>query len=340
MSNMTPNWAKLREFSFLLILAATVCLTCVGLAPAYSHHLEGMDDPDFQAALTLWLSGDEERAIPAFAALSHNDNAASQLLLGLIDKTAAIQGPLIASLSREERVTLLRSKGGMSGQNWVHAAAKTAVIARNWVSLWQMRGGVEIARSFAQNEEPRAARVALMAEMNRRGTGFAPSLMSEAWYPDSMRHLTRSRTLSPDEVADLHPGNPTRKLAGLPLHDADLRNWLQETPLAMHLRAACDRHCPETTADCVLALYKGFNSYDALLVIGSPSARLVPELNFAQSTRGIQSVARHIMVRHTARTRDVMLRQLSEVDECTVSWLEDEFRRYAPSARNGYIAGE
>jgi hypothetical protein len=136
------------------------------------------------------------------------------------------------------------------------------------------------------------------------------------------------------------PVNPIRKSAGLPLHDADLRDWLQETPEAMHLQAACDRHCPGSREDCVLALYKGFNSYYALLVIGSPSANLVPELDFAQSPRGIQSVARHIMVRHTARTRDVMLRHLRNVDECTVSWLEDEFRRYAPLARNGQIRSD
>ncbi len=337
---MAPNRAKLHVFPHLLTIAFAFFLAGAGLTPAFAHHLEGMDNPEFQVALSLWLSGDEEHAIPALAALSQDDNAASQLLLGLIDKTAAIQGPLIASLSRDERLALLRSEGGMSGQNWMHAAAKSAVIAQNWVSLWQMRGGVEIARSFAESDEPRAARIALVTEVNRRGTGFEPSLMSEAWYPDSMRHLTKSRTLSPEEVADLHPGIPIRKSAGLPLHDADLRDWLQETPEAMHLQAACDRHCPWSRGDCVLALYKGLNSYYALLVIGSPSANLVPELDFAQSPRGIQSVARHIMVRHTARTRDVMLRHLRNVDECTVSWLEDEFRRYAPSARNGQIRSD
>lgn len=337
---MIPSWAERRVFSSLSMLICAVFFAVTGVAPVLSHDLEGMDDPEFQGVLSLWLSGDEERAIPALAALSRDDHTASQLLLGLIDKTAAIQGPLIASLSRAERVTLLRAKGGISGQNWIHAAARNTVIAQNWVSLWQMNEGVEIARSFKEHNESRAARIALITEANRRGTGFTPSLMAEAWYPDSMRHLTRSRTLSPEDVADLHSGNPLRKYAGLPLDDADLRDWLLKTPAALNLRAACDRHCPDTRADCVLALYKAFNSYFALLVIGSPSENLVPEVDFAQSARGIQSVARHIMVRHTARTREVMLRYLGDVDECTVNWLEDEFRRYASVARNGYSPGE
>jgi len=318
--------------SMTFLLALFLALT--GLSTAYGQHIDGADNPDFRTSLALWLEGDDVNSIPVFAALAHDNNTASQILLALIDKTAAWQGPMIALLPRADRIELLRAPGAMSGRNWMTVASNTNPIAQDWVALWQMQGGVDIAERFSAMGEARAARMALLMTANRQGAGFAPPVLTAPWYPESLRHLTRSRALSVEDVIGLHPGHPIRKSAGLPVDDVDLRDWLQQTPLSLNLRAACAETCTDTQADCMLALYHGLSSYYALLVMGSPSANIISEEEFAGSARGIQSVARQILVRHTARTREGMLRETAYIDSCTASWLQGEFQRYVPALRS------
>ena len=320
-------------FSQFVVVILTLLITLAGFLPVQAQHIAGTDAPEFRRALELWLEGDDEASIPLLSTLAQDNNSASQILLGMIDKTAALQGPMIVFLPRMERMALLRAPGGLSGQNWMRVAALNTQYAKNWVALWHMEDGVEIAKEFASMNEPRATRSALLMAVNRQGSGFEQQLLTKDWYPQSLRHLTKSRMLLPEDVKDLHAGDPVRKSAGLQLQDSDLRAWLQTSSMALHLRAACDRNCAKTQPDCMLALYRGLNSYYALLVMGSPSATIIPEQAFAESLRGSQSVARHIMVRHTARTRDVMLRQLAPIDGCAVAWLEDEFRRFSLSSR-------
>ncbi len=326
--------ADLYALRCVMTLLLALFLALTGLSPAYGQHIDGVDDPEFRTALSLWLEGDDANSIPRFAVLAHEDHPASQILLALIDKTAAWQGPMIALLPRADRVELLRAPGAMSGRNWMSVAAESNQIAQDWVALWQMQGGVDIAERFSALGEARAARTALLMTANRQGTGFAPPVLTAPWYPESLRHLTHSRALSVDDVIGLHAGHPIRKSAGLPVDDDDLRAWLKQSPLSRHFRAACARTCPDTQADCMLALYHGLSSYYALLVMGSPSANIIPEEEFAESARGIQSVARQILVRHTARTREVMLRELGDIDTCAATWLQGEYQRYVPALRS------
>ena len=340
MCQIAATRADRHIFPYVISAIVSLLLLLTGIWPVHAQHIAGIDAPEFRRALALWLDGDDENSIPVFAALAQDNNTASQVLLSLVDKTAALQGPMIVLLPRAERSALLRAPGGFSGRNWMNIAAQNNLYAKHWVSLWQMENGIAVAKGFAAMDEPRATRNALLMTVNRQGAGFEPHLLAEEWYPQSLRHLTRSRTLSSEEAADLHPGHPLRKSTGLSLEDSDLRDWLQSSPLALHLRAACDMNCRPTRADCMLALYHALNSYYALLVIGSPSATLIPEQTFAYSARGSHAVARHIMVRHSARTRDIMLRNLASIDECTVAWLQDEFRRYMPVARTSPSAND
>lgn len=326
--------AELQALRCSMTVLLALFLTLSGLSGAYGQHIDGVDDPDFRKALAFWLDGNDANSIPGFAALAHDNNTASQILLALVDKTATWQGPMIALLPRAERIELLRAPGAMSGRSWMTVASESNQIAQDWVALWQMQGGVDVAERFAEMGEARAARTALLMTANRQGTGFAPPVLTEPWYPESLRHLTRSRALTVEDVIGLHAGHPIRKSAGLSVADSDLREWLQQTPLSLHLRAACAVKCPDTKADCMLALYHGLSSYYALLVMGSPSENIIPDEDFAQSARGIQSVARQILVRHTARTREVKLRQIAATDSCAATWLQSEFQRYMPALRS------
>jgi len=313
------------------LLVALLAMSVLFLGQSLSAEaLDGADHPDFQVSLALWLDGDETYSLRVFAELAQSDNLAAQLLLGLIDKRGALQGPETAHLTRIERIEHLRAPGGMSGRNWVSHAAERSAFAQALTDLWRSRGGVEIAQSLAEAGEARACREALLTVAARRESGLAPETVTQDWYPDGLRHLAHPRVLTPEAVADLHAGDPQRRAAGEGASDADLRDWLAESPLAMPLRAACATQCPDSAQDCAQALYTGLGSYPALVTLGSPVASLVSDADFAQSPRGQQAIARQIMLRYMMRARDQMQAKLAQIDACTADWLASKFARYAP----------
>lgn len=289
--------------------------------------LIGADRPDFQTTLALWLDGDEAQTLPAFAELARDNNLAAQVMLGLIDKRGALQGPLVARMSRSDRIAQLRAPGGMSGQNWITHAAAQSAFAKAMTDLWHNRGGVEIAERLAGAGELRACREALLAVSARKGA-LAPEITRRGWYPEELRHLSYPKRA--EAMTDLHPGDPQRRAAGEQPAPSDLRDWLQVSPLGAPLREVCATHCPDSMDACPEALYVGLGSYPALLMLGSPVAELVQDAEFARSARGHQAIARQIMLRHMMRGRDLLRAKLEQIDACTAQWLASEFARYAP----------
>lgn len=316
-------------------LLAVVTMLSLG-QELWAGALKGADHPDFQASLALWLSGEESKSVADFAELAQSDNVAAQVLLGLIDKRGALQGPETAWLTRAERIEHLRSTGGLSGQNWITHAAAQSSFAKALADLWRGERGIELAHQFAEAGEDRACREALLTVAARREGGLAPAVLDMPWYPDGLRHLVYPRVLDPDAVEDLHAGDPQRRAAGEKPAPEDLRDWLAASPLAMPLRAVCSTQCPTSQRACAHALYIGLGSYPALLSLGSPVAALVSDTDFAASRRGQQAIARQIMLRYMTRAREQMLSRLQEVDSCTADWLAFEFARYVPARPAAY----
>jgi hypothetical protein len=319
---------------FLLCLAM-LCLT----APAHAEStLSGSETAAFQHAFALWLEGDEAEALPVFATLAHEGNVAARVLLGLIDKTAALQGPYLTYLPRAERIALLRQPGGLSGQNWMVAAATDAPLAQLWSDLWQMRGGVELAEGFSALGEERACRESLIAQVARQERGFAPEVIAEAWFPESLQHLTVDRALDQDAAETLPEGHPMRAMAGLDVAPEALRAWLGAEPVAQPLRGVCETACPETAAACTHALYLALGSYHSLAILGSPAAMLLSDAEFSTTPRGHQSVARRIMLMHPIRIRESKLTEVAEIDACSADWLRSQYVGYKPTMRKSPVA--
>lgn len=315
------------------ICSASLAVLLLAASPLLADKVKGSQDPEFLQALSMWLDTDEAESLPAFAGLAAQGNTAAQILLGLIDKTAALQGPYLTNLPRAERIALLRQPGGLSGQSWMHAAAQTSPRAALWLDLWQMQGGIEVAKGFAAHDEKRACRESLLVQVSRQESGFDADLIAQPWFPESLRHLTTARALALDEAEALPRGHPLRQFAGQPLAQDDLRDWLQSAPLALPLRAACAAECGDSTDMCTLALYEALGSYHSLAMIGSPSVALVSEDSFAVSPRGRQAVARRITLMHSARVREMTYTRLSEIDICAADWLRAEYRSYHPGLR-------
>ncbi len=323
-------------------LRCAIVLLLVTLAPSAQaepqHRIAGAEAPAFEQALSLWLNADEAESLPRLAGLAQEGNVAARFLLAMIDKTAALQGPYLTHLPRAERIALLRQPGGLSGRNWMQEAAAKEPLAELWNDLWLMRGGVEIAEGFAALGEERACRESLLAQISRQESGFAPETLAAPWYPESLPHLTLTRTLDLAGIDSLPAGHPLRALGGQAPEPAELTEWLGTAPLAAPLRAACSSVCPESAASCAYVLYQALGSYHSLAMMGSPSVALVPEEAFIASPRGHQAVARRIMLMHPARVREASYSKLARTDACAADWLRAHYKAYHPVIRASPVA--
>ena len=315
------------------VMSAVAALALCG-APA-SAGFAGHEAPAFAAAVAQWLDDDEEAALPQLARLAEQRNAAAQVLLALIDKTPALQGPWLARLPRDERIALMRAPGGFSGTSWMHAAAESEPAAQYWLDLWQVDTPVTLALGFAAAGEARAARATLLTIAAREGRGFA-DIAEEPGYPDSLRLLVwgewaddpaRAGALAAAEAA-LPPGDPQWAYFGAEPAPAALAGWLLSAPEADAIAAFCTERCGETVHSCALAAYGAVSNYRVLLAFGSPSEQLIPAEVFHRSPRGQAALLRRVLLNADARGRRIQLTRAQERDACFGAELEAEAQRY------------
>ena len=314
-----------------IALAVAVCAgVWAGALPAQaSTEIPGREAPEFRAALALWLADDEENAFPALAALAEGGNLAAQILLGVIDRSPALQGPWLAHLPRAERIALLRRPGGMSGQSWLHAA-QDHPLAAAWLARLGTDAGPEVVETFATLGEPRAAREAFAALLAREH----PAMMTldPAGVEPELLFLLWAR-LGPDArpaLAALIPeGHPQRRLMGEGIDSAAHLDWLRTNPAAAPLAALCAQTCAAAEQDaCLLAAHGAMPSHLALLTLGSPVEGLIAQADFVASARGQASTLRRILLGVEARGRRSLIQRLRGESECLGERLTLEQRRY------------
>lgn len=101
-----------------------------GVGAAYSEEMPGTNEPRFQAAISDWLEGEDKSSLGSFALLAREGNRAAQVFLGQIERRPWLHYHVTGSLSREERIALLRKDGGLSGKSWLEIAAVDTPLAR------------------------------------------------------------------------------------------------------------------------------------------------------------------------------------------------------------------
>lgn len=278
-------------------------------------------------AIDLWLADRELEGLQALAQLAQQGDAQAQLLLGLIDKFAELQGTALVAMPRAERLALLRAPGGMSGRNWVHFAAQQGdPRASAWVDLWSMGAGLDTAKTLAALEEPRALAETLITLVKRHESGFPAEILAQDWYPQTLLMLSENRVLRDEDAAKLHPGDPQHRFGtkGDPKPEA-LRDWLMRSAVARPIRAVCAAKCPDQQQACTVALYKALGSYEGLLTHGSPVNALIAAERFEDSPRGQSALARRIMLMRSSRMREAERVKLAEISVCAADWLGAQF---------------
>jgi hypothetical protein len=283
---------------FALLLSAALLAT----TPLHADPLSGQSDPAFAAALDQWLAADEATALPALAALAQEEKPAAQILLGLIDTTPALQGDWLMALPRTDRIALLRVPGGLSGQNWMQAAAAEPLAAA-WLQYRDTAAPPTVILDFARLGEPRAARLAAITLAKREVVGFA-DIANDPAYPQSARAYAIREWQRADparatqETTAITPGDPQGELLGLPR--TDIANWLATNPEGDPLVALCQAQCPDTDLpSCLTASYTALGGYAPLMTLGSPIEAIIPSDRFNRSPMGLQTILYGIQGRDT-----------------------------------------
>lgn len=331
-------------------MVLTVCLTSLGrwlgrallmaligaMAPlslyASSPEIPGAQMPQFQAALTLWLTNDEDTSLGQFAQLARDGNEAAQTLLGVIDKSPALQGPYLAHLPRAERLRLLRAPGGISGRNWLHATQTP--LAQAYRAMWTVDAGPEVIETLAQLGEARAVREALVTLSTRSHPALntmpieavSPELLYLLWFSADANRRAQIEDLIP-------PNHPQRGHFGTSRDARHIDDWLVSAELTQPLTSLCQAACPQDEtqqANCRSAAYHALDSHAALLLLGTPVAALIPQEQFVASPRGQAAVLRRILLSSVMRDRRAALATVAERSSCLAERLNAENHRYHP----------
>lgn len=317
-------------------LAAGGILMLAAIAPLRADAVPGAEAPAFRAAVAAWLADDEAAALPTLAALATAGNAAAQMLLALIDKAPELQGPWLAALPREKRISVLRASGGRSGRSWMRVAAADGVaLAGLWVELWSVAAAPDIVLRFARAGEARAAREAgiVLAKRERRGfaalaedPAFPPELGPFAWAEWAAAPAGAERAA--EAFAALDHGDPHRALWGAPPAAAPLQAWLLAAAPALPVAAFCHALCPGEPGACARAAFGALGNPLSLDTLGSPSETLIEAADFAASPRGRAALMRRIQLIGPVALRSRLLAAAAEVDACFARHLAEGWARY------------
>lgn len=218
----------------------------------------GQSEPAVQSAITQWLSGQEDVALPALSGLAGSGNVAAQTLLGLIDITASFQGQWLASLPRAERIALMRQPGGLSGRGWLSTA--DGDLAALWRRLLDTSATPQVVLDFVDQSEDRAAVFAARTLKRRQNRDLLPFL-AERGIPDYLYHY-----------------------AG--------REWAvhEDDPAWAPIAALCTEVCSDQVADCRAAVADALGGDISLA--GPPSRQIIPMDLWAESRMAKDSLLR------------------------------------------------
>ena len=288
-------------------LAALLTL-CLAL-PAVADAIPGENDPGYEAAVAMWLAGEDLPALKALSTLAQDDNAAAQILLAQIAANGHLHAHVTGVLARKSRIELLRQPGGLSGKSWLTAASDVP-LARALLDSKDSAKFVDAARGLLAEGEPGAAvkqlhRALVVWDLPAAediAREIAPVLEGDNAVLTPMIHfvqfLIRGVSTDPNwpvekSVAALD-NDPEGRLTWYPVAPLDfLENAALRALVLTHaqnvaafepLKTFCTAACPQSVNSCTaIGAIELFQT--GPLPFNSPSERLIPNDVYWQSDR-------------------------------------------------------
>jgi len=314
-----------------LAIAIGLILLCPAAIHAQNQEIDGQSAPEYIQALALWLDDNEAEALPTLAKLAKDGNTAARLLVGMIDKNASLQGPWLALLSKQDRIALLRFKGGLSGTSWLRQVKNTPSISI-WLKILDSQADIETALKLANLGEERLLRAGLIMLEARQTTGFA-AFAGDARFPRAVQYLILREWHKAGNfmtvataLHTLHKGDAQRDFLRDMVRTTDHEKWLLETSLAPSLHVLCRANCPQNQGACMRAGFHSLGGYHHFVTQGTPLASLIPEERFAASQRGQRSVLRRALT--YAFLNEARLNLISDIDACFAELVEMEGQKF------------
>lgn len=296
-----PECLTAKESAMKQRLKLWVVAFCGLFAPvaAQGEAASTPGSPEFEAAVDLWLQGKEEPAIRAFAELAPLGDSDAQLMLGLIDITPVYQGAWVRSLSRSDRLALLRAEGGISGRNWIEVAAQVSPHAQTWLQLWDGDAKADVMLAFAQQGEARAAHMAARTLFSREKRGFG-ALADDPAFPEMLQPVAildwqhDAPEKAKAAIAVLPAGAPGKRLLGLGDPVAkDLYAWAESHPQGQAFLTTLAALCPASTAPAadMAAYFAQAGGSWGWAWIGPPAENLIDPVRYAESPKAVEAAA-------------------------------------------------
>lgn len=281
--------------------------------PVAAQQIPGEDDPEYGAAVEMWLAGEDLPALKALSTLAHANNHAAQILLAQIAANGHLHAHATAPLARKSRLALLRKPGGLSGKSWLTSASDVPLAQALLDSNSPERRTDAARRLLAEGEPMFAAQLLHVAitkwhspDAAQIARDLAPVLIGDQdvlramiGYMKTVATVVNQGTQDAggqsaaayEKTLAAHPkgrltwfGIPPKHFLEVPqlrdiafAHSADV---VALTPIADFCRA----HCPQSVNSCVAV--GGVELFLAgPLPFNSPSERLVPNNVYWASDR-------------------------------------------------------
>lgn len=106
----------------------SIALTAAIILSSVTSSFANPDD-DFNAAVDLWLDGNDETSLPALSVLANDGHTNAQIFLAQIERSSSLTSEFVRGLTRKERIALLRHPSGLSGRSWLVPSSEVSELA-------------------------------------------------------------------------------------------------------------------------------------------------------------------------------------------------------------------
>ena len=306
---------NMRYFFFVLTLI-------LGLTSAQAE-IAGQNDPQFKAALELWLEGDDDlAALSALSELAKADNRAAQVFLGRVNEATHTHIHVTGPMERKARIALMRQPGGLSGKSWLKAASEDVPLAVAYMQSKIVREKPAAIEALLDFNETAAALIPLRGLLNTGDFETLIQLSEHPNLPDQVSYLrsiavynlesAKARAIYENPTTVLHElelitdkmttdtarflweGYSKRQHFGENHAPMEFPANMVENPNFAPIHNFCATRCAEDIPNCMRALViqQSFNHIPIWIALASPVETLLPTTKYYNSPRVADDLVR------------------------------------------------
>ncbi|NSX56384.1 hypothetical protein [Parasulfitobacter algicola] len=297
---------------------------------AWANTIPGQDAPKFQAAIDLWLDGDDTAALTVFSELARDDNTAAQIFLGQLEPLLHLHTHVTGSLSRADRIALLRQPEGLSGKSWLERAQNDSALAAALLKSRRVGEKADAIGTLLEFNEQQSALLPLISIGNQGNletlaklhenpavTGAAKAYIeSVLGAPQSIG--TTSKTKQPEQSSDriLLQSIPLPSQTGSNIVATALAEQMALRPEYSPIQKLCEASCVNRNR-CMVGVIATLSGEPSWIKLASPVETLLSTERYHKSPRIRDDLKRRVTMQPLYKSG-----WLQNYDQCTYQALQ------------------